>query len=173
MAATFHCFSQRLHNRQTWLNAEDSSLPGCYAVWLGEWFPEMTAPQNYTTENTAKFHKILVRTQNVTEVTVAPLVQGTQRNILNKFPSISHSAHKLAIHFQYTVHQLSSSTGLITLSNVSSLVYFQQGYQRSNNNLKKQAELVTLFCIKYIQKEHDTRKCIFRRSQLTPYFFIY
>jgi len=95
-----------------------------------------------------------------------------KRNILNKFPNISHSAHKWAIHFQYTVHQLSSSTGLITSSNVSSLVYFQQGYQRSNNNLKKQAELVTLFCIKCIKKEHNA-KCIFRWSPLLSYLFIY
>jgi hypothetical protein len=34
--------------------------------------------QDYTSENMAQFYKILVRTQNVAEVTVAPPICGTQ-----------------------------------------------------------------------------------------------
>jgi len=49
---------------------------------------------DYTSENMAQFRKRLVRAQNVAEVTVAPLIRGTQTNILNKNPNISHSAHK-------------------------------------------------------------------------------
>jgi hypothetical protein len=61
MAATLHSFSQWFLNRQTWLNTEESSLPGCYTVWLGEWlgewlreclgewFPELTAPHSSET----------------------------------------------------------------------------------------------------------------------------
>jgi hypothetical protein len=109
--------------------------------------------RDYTFEHMAQFGKILVRTQNIALVTVAPVIQGTQRNILNKFPNVSHSAHKWAIHFPYTVHQLSRSTGLITSSNVSILVYFQQGYQRSNNNLKK----THWTCDLVLYKVHKTR----------------